>query len=173
MSAISEADNKDEAYDALYDLQSVVIHKGEYGSGMFIKVSLHCKIGSRRSISNSSVLPFIASILYSGHYYSYVRPDIRTNDWYRFDDSYVTKVDYSDVVADAFGGRARRKRSRSVSYSGSEKRRRGFFRRMFSFGRSRSARECGFGYGGRSSSAYMLQYAKRSDIPTLYLENDK
>lgn len=109
-----------------------------------------------------------------GHYYSYVRPDIRSNEWYRFDDQIVTKVEFNDVVADAYGGRVRRKRSRSLdeSKSGSStKRQRGLLRRIFSFGgRLKNAGDGAFGYGGITSSAYMLQYVRRSDIPTLYLE---
>ena len=143
---------------ATYDLQSIVIHKGEYGSG---------------------------------HYYSYVRPDIRSDDWYRFDDEFVTKVDYSDVVADAYGGsrQTRRKRPRSDSFESTDtaapvaKRRRGPFQLIFSFfGLFRRVARIGpnsaggrgdggvFGYGGRTSNAYMLQYVRRSHIPKLYLE---
>jgi len=144
LSEISEPGkaNENEANnDVVYDLQSIVIHRGEYGSG---------------------------------HYYSYVRPDIRSNEWYRFDDQIVTKVEFNDVVADAYGGRVRRKRSRSLdeSKSGSStKQQRGLLRRIFSFGgRLKNAGDGAFGYGGITSSAYMLQYVRRSDIPTLYLE---
>ena len=155
---IAESDDANNEGDEIYDLQSIVIHKGEYGSG---------------------------------HYYSYVRPDIRSDVWYRFDDEFVTKVDYSDVVADAYGGcrKTRRKRSRSNSLDNNvddympvvTKRRRwgpirlllGIFRRVARIGSS-SAERGGdggsFGYGGRSSNAYMLQYVRRSDIPKLYLE---
>ena len=136
---ISDVVEEEVVDDTVYDLQSIVIHRGEYGSG---------------------------------HYYSYVRPDIRSDDWYRFDDSQVTRVDYSEVVADAYGGRYRRKRRRSVDGNKASKRQRGLFSRIFSIGRSSSGGGS-FGYGGRTSSAYMLQYARRSDIPTLYLENDK
>ena len=156
LSEISELDDdeKDDlaGSDAIYDLQSIVVHKGEYGSG---------------------------------HYYSYVRPDIRRNEWFRFDDEFVTPVEYSDVVADAFGGsrRMRRKRTRSDSLDSTaapvEQRRGlfqsifsflGLFRRVLSIGSTSSGEGCRFGYGGRTSSAYMLQYARRSDIPRLYLE---
>jgi ubiquitin carboxyl-terminal hydrolase 7 len=138
LSEIISDDGDDGNDDTIYDLQSIVIHRGEYGSG---------------------------------HYYSYVRPDIRTDDWYRFDDSQVTRVEYSEVIADAYGGRYKRKRSRSVDGNNARKKQRGLFSRIFSLGRS-SSDGGGFGYGGRTSSAYMLQYARRSDIPTLYLENN-
>ena len=137
-------------------MQSIVIHKGEYGSG---------------------------------HYYSYARPDIRSKDWYRFDDEFVTKVDYSDVIADAYGGsrKTQRKRPRSDSSESIyipvvKKRRRGplgiifsffgLFRRVARFGTNAAGRGegGGFGYGGRASNAYMLQYVRRSHIPKLYLE---
>ena len=155
LSEISKSDEEvtGDVGDAIYDLQSIVVHKGEYGSG---------------------------------HYYSYVRPDIRTNQWFRFDDEFVTPVAYSEVIADAYGGtrRARRKRRRSDSVESTSvpvKRRRGLLQRIFSlFGFLRrvpvigsNPEGCGFGYGGRTSNAYMLQYARRSDIPRLYLENDE
>ena len=125
-------------------------------------------------VSESPNIFFFDDMLHtSGHYYSYVRPDIRTNEWYRFDDEFVTNVDYEDVIADAYGGKTRRKRYSSFNgsdYSG-KKRQRGLLGRIFSFGFGQTmSGECGFGYGGRSSSAYMLQYARRSDIPRLYLE---
>ena len=124
--------------DVIYDLQSIVIHKGEYGSG---------------------------------HYYSYVRPDVNDDQWYRFDDEFVVKVDYEDVVADAFGG-PRRKRNRSRGNSGADVvRRRGLLsliRSLFGFLRPGRIGGSNYGYGGRSSSAYQLQYTKRSDASKLF-----
>mmetsp|Transcript_29052 Transcript_29052/g.45146 ORF Transcript_29052/g.45146 Transcript_29052/m.45146 type:complete len:384 (+) Transcript_29052:34-1185(+) len=111
---------EDEKHLAVFDLQSVVVHMGQYGSG---------------------------------HYYCYVRPDIRRPLWYRIDDEQVTKVTFSDVICDAYGGLARI----------TQRRKRRFLARLFGF---RSGQT--FGYGGRASSAYMLQYVKRSDIPILY-----
>jgi len=49
----------------------------------------------------------------------------------------------------------------------------GIFRRVAMIGSNSAGRGGdggGFGYGGRSSNAYMLQYVRRSDIPKLYLE---
>ena len=124
--------------DVIYDLQSIVIHKGEYGSG---------------------------------HYYSYVRPDVNDDQWYRFDDEFVVKVDYEDVVADAFGG-PRRRRNRSRGNSGADVvRRRGLLsliRSLFGFLRPGRIGGSNYGYGGRSSSAYQLQYTKRSDASKLF-----
>ncbi|KAL3817221.1 LOW QUALITY PROTEIN: hypothetical protein ACHAXA_009508 [Cyclostephanos tholiformis] len=153
LSEISEKDydrDDDVEDNAIYDLQSVVIHKGEYGSG---------------------------------HYYSYVRPDIQTNDWYRFDDEFVTRVDYSDVIVDAYGGNCAEWQKQSSidpdkSIDVPERQRRGLFHRILSlFGLFRritmiasrtTDRRSNFGYGGRTSNAYMLQYVHRSDIPKLY-----
>jgi hypothetical protein len=123
--------------------------------------------------------PFLSSSQTNdvGHYYSYVRPDIQKNEWYRFDDEFVTRVDYADVIVDAYGG--------SCSWSNGFKnldaqqvQQRGLLRRILSlFGlfrrmtmiRSQTAdRRSGFGYGGRTSNAYMLQYVHRSDLPKLY-----
>ena len=120
-----------------------------------------------------------------------MRPDVRQTDWLRFDDEIVTPVKYADVVADAYGGnqRTRRKRSRRNGFNrlarvpGAKRRRRDLFRRIFSLFRwfrrvsamiagthSPSVGEYGFGYGGRSSSAYMIQYVRRSEVPKLYLD---
>mmetsp|Transcript_986 Transcript_986/g.1528 ORF Transcript_986/g.1528 Transcript_986/m.1528 type:complete len:428 (+) Transcript_986:93-1376(+) len=105
----------------IFDLQSVVIHAGEYGRG---------------------------------HYYSYVRPDVLKNKWYRYDDDRVTEVSFKTVKEDAFGGQAMspvRKQKQN-----------GFWGRLV------SRRKTNYGWGGKSSSAYMLQYVKRSEISILY-----
>ena len=117
----------EEEASCLYDLQAVVVHAGEYGSG---------------------------------HYYAYVRPDIRSDDWYRFNDDEVTKVSFQEVTNDSYGGQVVRKGSNGTKTSG-------LLTRVF--GRMNSG---SFGYGGRTSSAYMLQYVRRSDIPELYNENN-
>ena len=119
-----------------------------------------------------------------GHYYSYVRPDVQSDTWYRFDDEFVTMVECTDVIADAYGGSnaAQRKRSSSDSFTSNDahevQQRRGLLRRILSlFGlfrrvqliRSRAPdRHDGVGYGGRTSNAYMLQYVHRSDVPKLW-----
>ena len=101
-----------------------------------------------------------------GHYYSYVRPDVRNDDWYRFDDEQVTPVTYQQVVADATGGI----QSSSDSALGEAQQPQhgsggplAFFRALF-----RGKNSPGFGYGGRTSNAYVIQYVRRCDIPMLY-----
>lgn len=101
----------------IYDLQSVVVHAGEYGRG---------------------------------HYYAYVRPNIRSNQWYRFDDNRVAEVSFKEVKEDAFGGSSK-----------SSAKKKSLLKRIF-------GSPSRFGWGGKNSSAYMLQYVKRSDIPMLY-----
>lgn len=105
---------------ALYDLQSVIVHVGEYASG---------------------------------HYYAYVRPDVREDVWYRFDDDRVTPVSLEDVVKDAYGGK--------TVGEVKQQEKKGLLQRLFSGGGS-------YGWGGPDSSAYMLQYVKRIDIKRLY-----
>lgn len=118
----------DETSNAVYDLQSIVVHKGEYGSG---------------------------------HYYSYVRPDVSSSEWYLFDDHRVTKVDYyDDVIVDCFGDKMQTKQT-----DGKIIEKKGFWSRLF--GNSKNSNNT-YGYGGKHSSAYMLQYVRRSDIPILY-----
>ena len=119
----------EEVQNSIYDLQSIVVHKGAFGSG---------------------------------HYYSYVRPDMSSKRWYRFDDHRVTEVDYyEDVIRDAFGGRMETCEKEDESTKP-----RGFWGRVFGGRNKVGGYE--YGYGGRYSNAYMLQYVKRSDITKLY-----
>ena len=111
---------------ALYALQAVVVHAGEYGSG---------------------------------HYYSYVRPDVCTGDWYRFNDHIVSKVTFAEVIADAYGGR------NYVEPPNEAQGQQSLLRRLQSLLLPLKAP---FGYGGRTSNAYVLQYVRRSDIHRLY-----
>ena len=97
-----------------------------------------------------------------------MRPDINVNEWYRFDDQVVTPVDYSEVVADAYGGKARKRRANSFDDAHPNKKQKGILRRIFSFGSFGRDSSGGFGYGGRTSSAYMIQYVRRSDRAKLH-----
>lgn len=131
LKGICDSENEVSKEDFLYDLQSVVVHVGEYGSG---------------------------------HYYAYVRPDIQSKKWFRYDDDRVTEVTFQDVQDDAFGGRAIKRTSQEEkrSIKGNRGRNR-FLKRFF----SRNNRNQ-FGFGGRTSCAYMLQYVKRTEVPFLY-----
>ena len=113
--------------DCVYDLQSIVIHMGEYGVG---------------------------------HYYAYVRPDVQSELWYRFNDQIVEEVKYEEVIEDAYGGRAA-KRKTIPSEGGF-----GFIQRIRRL--LFESRGASYGYGGSTSNAYVLQYVRRCDIPTLY-----
>lgn len=119
----------EEEESCLYDLQAVVVHAGEYGSG---------------------------------HYYAYVRPDIRSDDWYRFNDHDVTPVSFKDVANDSYGGQVAAKVKEQTT-------KRGLLSRVFGSFNNGGV----YGFGGRSSSAYMLQYVRRSDIPELYNEDKR
>jgi Ubiquitin carboxyl-terminal hydrolase len=145
----------DDKEECLYDLQSVVVHVGEYGSG---------------------------------HYYAYVRPNVQTNEWYRFDDDRVTRVSFQDVIEDAFGGHVVKQNAkhdtcqttRWEKKKGKEGKNAGFWnihvwwKRVVRVGgggdetRSKRSGLLEYGWGGRMSSAYMLQYVKRSEISLLY-----
>ncbi|CAJ1950498.1 unnamed protein product [Cylindrotheca closterium] len=117
----------EEAKQTIYDLQSVVIHVGEYRSG---------------------------------HYYSYVRPDVNSDIWYRFNDDDVEEVSFQEVISDAYGGGGGRANGRLQSQGKKGPFR--FVRRIF------GGRGPVFGWGGRTANAYVVQYVRRSDIPTLY-----
>jgi ubiquitin carboxyl-terminal hydrolase 7 len=108
----------------VYDLQSIVIHVGEYGAG---------------------------------HYYAYVRPDVTGDHWYRFDDDQVVPVSFDEVLADA----ANTAKPTAASCKG-------WFARVK---RALFQSSASYGYGGRTSSAYVLQYVRRCDVPLLYLND--
>lgn len=134
LSEVVTCEDEDSTSDVLYDLQSVVIHMGEYGIG---------------------------------HYYSYVRPDIRKDDWYRFNDDIVEKVTIQEVLDDAYGGRVLNSDKLVGDGSkGGNGRPGGLFgwvRRIV-----RNIPGDSFGYGGRTSNAYVIQYARRADQSMLY-----
>ena len=54
----------------------------------------------------------------SGHYYAYVRPDVLSDTWYRFNDHVATQVTFDEVVADAYGGRNAKAESESKVNNG-------------------------------------------------------
>jgi hypothetical protein len=103
-----------------------------------------------------------------GHYYAYVHPDIHSNTWYRFNDDIVEEVSYQEVLDDAFGGK-----SSTCSSSGMEsaKQKRGVFRRLQRFFQGDGGASA-YGWGGRTSNAYVVQYARRCDLPMLYPEGE-
>jgi ubiquitin carboxyl-terminal hydrolase 7 len=127
LSSICSKIQKEQHDLAVYNLQSVVVHVGEYGAG---------------------------------HYYAYVRRDFRSDVWYRFNDDIVEEVSFKEVVEDAFGGR---------SEGAAPSSKRGFLGRiqnLFPGGRGTH------GFGGSSSTAYVVQYVRQCDIPMLYQEAD-
>eukprot|EP00934_Nitzschia_sp_Nitz4_P004264 Nitzschia sp. Nitz4//scaffold212_size37733//1873//3071//NITZ4_007728-RA/size37733-augustus-gene-0.5-mRNA-1//1//CDS//3329542007//4254//frame0 len=112
----------------IYDLQSIVVHKG---------------------------------LFETGHYYSYVRPDLNQNRWFRFNDDIVSEVSLAEVMGDSFGGRMNKDDSQNTS-------RGAVWSRLFQRCKNSLHRCQPFGYGGESANAYVLQYVKRSEIPKLY-----
>lgn len=134
-SSTSSSDNND---SCTFELQAVVVHMGEYGSG---------------------------------HYYAYVRPDVRTDDWYRFNDEVVTKVRFAEVVRDAYGGKQPSLPTETIDSSASNAKKGNFLVRIIRgvFGQGGdNGNDGGYGYGGPKSNAYVLQYVRRCDIPKLY-----
>jgi Ubiquitin carboxyl-terminal hydrolase len=126
LSTICQDVSKDEQVHAIYDLQAVVVHMGEYGSG---------------------------------HYYAYVRPDLHKDVWYRFNDEIVTnELTFDDVYADSYGGHT----------SSAPMLQKGLLTRI-----RRAFQGDSYGYGGRTSNAYVVQYIRRSDIPVLYEEDSE
>lgn len=90
---------------------------------------------------------------------SYVRPDVQSDTWYRFNDDMVEEVSFQEVIADAYGGRSSCRQPSSDGKKGPFR----FVRRLL--GGNRGAN---YGWGGETANAYVVQYVRRSDIPTLY-----
>ena len=95
------------------------------------------------------------------HIDAYVRPDIESNKWYRFNDDVVEEVSIDDVIEDAFGGKSNKQKAKKVQGPFA------FVRRLFSGGGNGNDP---YGWGGKTSNAYILQYVRRGDIPMLYGE---
>jgi ubiquitin carboxyl-terminal hydrolase 7 len=129
LSSFCSSDNEEPDDHTVFDLQSVVVHVGEFGVG---------------------------------HYYSYVRPDIRSDIWYRFNDDNVDRVNFQDVLDDAYGGR-----SLSTKNIAPKRNLLARIRKALQGGGGGS-----FGWGGSTSNAYVVQYVRRCDIPRLYPNDD-
>jgi ubiquitin carboxyl-terminal hydrolase 7 len=99
-----------------------------------------------------------------GHYYSYVRPDIENDSWYRFNDDIVEKVSFQEVVDDVYGGckQSHVHSLRQGHGSGIVQVMRNLFKRSVSNL---------YGWGGETSNAYVIQYIRRKDIPFLYRQS--
>lgn len=97
-----------------------------------------------------------------GHYYAYVRPDICSDKWYRFNDHDVEEVSEAEVFEDAYGGANPRDSSQKGNSGGIPIL--GRLLRRFGGQGGKS-----YGYGGDTSNAYVVQYVRRSDRRKLYL----
>ena len=119
---LTHDDDKD---DAMYTLHSIVVHKGEFGSG---------------------------------HYYSYIRPDITKNIWFKYDDDRVSYVSFQQVQ-DSFGDSSS---LITTTRNNSWNPRKGLSQWFQGFtsliGNQKQDK----------SSAYVLQYVKKKDIPFLW-----
>ena len=89
---------------------------------------------------------------------AYVRPDIQSNKWYRFNDDIVDEVSFQEVIEDAFGGKSSEIQPQKTGGPF------GLIRRLLGRGGE------SYGWGGKTSNAYVVNYIRRSDIPLLYGE---
>ncbi|KAG7354567.1 ubiquitin carboxyl-terminal hydrolase [Nitzschia inconspicua] len=96
-----------------------------------------------------------------GHYYSYVRPDMDSDSWYRFNDDVVKKVSFQEVIDDVYGGATQR--DDASASTGDDT---GFLRGLRRIFRRRKG--VLFGWGGKTSNAYVVQYVRKDDLPFLY-----
>lgn len=95
----------------------------------------------------------------SGHYYSYVRPNPRSDKWYRFDDHKVERVQLKDVLCDGYGDHTTRLE---------ENNKESFWGKLLST--LHPSKQEPHGFGGETANAYVLQYIRRSELPMLYKE---
>jgi Ubiquitin carboxyl-terminal hydrolase len=159
-----ENDNSIIAVGCDYILQAVVVHAGEYGSG---------------------------------HYYAYVRPNPLSEQWFRCNDELIDAVTWEEVARDAFGGRYEPPESQQEEKQqeqqppmmtmmgggqplfGSVEKPTNPLVRFFCYLRHRlrlredrssssSIFTDPYGFGGRTSSAYVLQYVRRCQIDFLF-----
>ena len=141
-------DSEQDNVAAKYELQSVIVHVGRYGSG---------------------------------HYYSYCKPvlkqkshNLKVNEepqqpqqWFRFDDDRVAPVSFDEVIADAYGGSASSSNTANHKSKNSQDSCSTMLQgRLLRWFRGRQSNS--YGYGGRESCAYVLQYVRKSDIPLMY-----
>jgi ubiquitin carboxyl-terminal hydrolase 7 len=145
-----------------YVLQSVIVHAGPFGSGHYYS---YCKPmltleEKEEEVTNTSSK-------------SKTNKNTKRSQWYRFDDEIVTPVTIEEVLADAYGGIC----STSTDTGWNEKhlrntaRRSRLFRWFTSTAMPFSSTKYTYGYGGRDSCAYVLQYVRKRDIPLLYKGN--
>lgn len=90
----------------------------------------------------------------TGHYYAFMRPAAGQPDWYKFDDSKVSRASESDAIDDNFGGD---EITEMKIARGGDRARRDDEQIQF-------ATE-------KHSSAYMLVYVRRPDIPTVFSDS--
>lgn len=133
LSGLCKSVNGKDDQNVIYDLQSIVIHVGEYGVG---------------------------------HYYSYVRPDIQSDTWYRFNDDVVEEVTFQEVIDDAFGGKVSEAKPKNKTPQ------KGFFRRIRMMLGHGGGGGSPYGWGGSTSNAYVVQYVRRSHLHKLYPEGE-
>lgn len=143
---------------AVYDLQSVVVHAGEFGMGHYYSY-VRPNLYSPRDPNN----PLLQHDEHS--------PSL----WYRFNDHLVTPVSLDDVLVDATGGRVpikQREKQVEDALNVSPMREQfnlgGFWKRIQQIFSPEKGPSSSFGYGGPTSNAYVLQYVRRSAIPLLY-----
>jgi hypothetical protein len=143
-----------------YVLQSVIVHAGPFGSGHYYS---YCK-------------PML-TLEEKGEEITYTSSTSKTNkntkrcQWYRFDDEIVTPVTFEEVLADAYGGISSTATGWNEKHLRNIARRNRLFQWLTSTAISCNSTKYTYGYGGRDSCAYVLQYVRKRDIPFLYKGN--
>jgi ubiquitin carboxyl-terminal hydrolase 7 len=154
-------------YDGLTDGMNKVNDRLAFPSEL--DLSSICKSaetgGSGASIYDLQSVVVHAGKYGMGHYYSYVRPDPKSDVWYRFNDDMVEEVTEKDVFEDAYGGRNKiSTRSRAAQ----DKREFPVLGRLLR--RLGGNGGYSYGFGGSESNAYVVQYVRRCDLGKLYLQ---
>eukprot|EP01026_Neomeris_dumetosa_P018798 TRINITY_DN1741_c0_g2_i4.p1 TRINITY_DN1741_c0_g2~~TRINITY_DN1741_c0_g2_i4.p1 ORF type:complete len:934 (-),score=143.44 TRINITY_DN1741_c0_g2_i4:362-2860(-) len=91
-----------------YDYQKDILCKINEKYEFFETLDLGSKYFSQdadQSVNNVYLLHSVlvhSGSLHTGHYFAYIRPD--GNNWFKFDDEKVTKVEEKQAIAEQFGG---------------------------------------------------------------------
>ena len=94
--------------------------------------------------------------VHGGHYYAYIRPNVKGSEWFRFDDEKVTKEDEKSATSDQFG-------EDDVHFNPQQNQLNHVNNNRFNT----------IGGGGKYSNAYMLVYVRESEMDGIFRDVEK
>lgn len=100
----------------LYPLRAVVLTLFLHSLLFLLLPNTDAKYWRKILMRNTDVVSFSGNLISgSGHYYSYIF-DEKQNQWLKFNDKYVTKVEEKDLLEEAFGNGKSSKNACSLFY---------------------------------------------------------